>query len=85
MSEINIHFSKISEIKLGLKSQSFKNTLDGKNTAAPSIRSTGLGRNSRKGAIQENANGVQRLIYITIAKSYRTVSSEALYINKDSH
>ena len=56
MSEINIHFRKISKIKLGLKSQSFKNTLHGRNTAAPSIRNTGLGRHSRKGAIQENAN-----------------------------
>ena len=39
-----------------LKSKGFKNTLHGRNTAAPSIRSTGLGRNSRKCAIQENAN-----------------------------
>jgi len=38
------------------RTQCFKNTLHGRNTAAPSIRSTGLGRNSRKGAIQENAN-----------------------------
>jgi len=56
VSEINTHFSKISEINLGLQSQSFKNILHGRNTAAPSIRSTGLGRNSRKGIMQENAN-----------------------------
>ena len=43
-------------MKLGLKSQSLKNTLHRRNTAGPSIRSTGLGGNSRKGAIQENAN-----------------------------
>ena len=80
MSEINIHFSKISKIKLGLKSQSFKNTLHRRNTAAPSIRSACLGRNSRKGAIQENANWSTKANKHKDSKAYRTVSNEALCI-----
>ena len=55
ITEINIHFSKISKIKLLLKSKKFY-ILHGRNTAAPSIRSTGLGGKSRKCAIQENVN-----------------------------
>ena len=38
------------------RTQCFKNTLHGRNTAAPSIRSTGLDRKSRICAIQGNAN-----------------------------
>ena len=61
-------------------SQSFVNTLHGGNTAAPSIRSTGLGRNSRKGAIEENANWSTKANKHKYSKTYRTVSNEALCI-----
>ena len=55
MTENYIHFSKITKIKLGLESQRFKYSLHGRNTAALSIRTTGLGRNSRNVAVQEIA------------------------------
>jgi len=77
MSEINIHFSKISKIKLGLKSQSFKNTLHRRNTAANSIRNTGLGRKSRKGAIQENTN------WSTKANKHKESKSLQNGVNRD--
>ena len=69
--ENNIHFIKISKIKLGLKSQCFKNTLHGSPVWAETVE---------KARYRKLLTAVQWLINIKIAKAHRTVSNEALGI-----
>ena len=62
-------------------SQSFVNTLHGRKTAAPSIRSTGLGRNTRKGAIQENAHWSTKANKHKVSKSLQNGVKRSIVYN----
>ena len=81
MLEINIHFSKISKIKLRLKSQGFENPFNGGIQPLLLYGAPVWEEMVEMERYRKLLTGVQSLINIKIAKAYRTVSNEALCIS----
>ena len=80
MSEINIHFSKISNLNWGFSHKALKTLYTAGIQPLLLYGAPVWAETVEKERYRKMLTEVQRLIYITIAKAYRTVSNEALCI-----